>query len=93
MNISGLVSHRENISANVHDAWWLSKVEQGFHAPVDCTLRLYEPIEDENEEILRERFCEKCHPDMVPYNKLPENIKDYDRVTVDAVLKAIEQII
>ena len=30
------------------------------------------------------------HPDMVPYAELEENVKEYDRVTVRAVMKAIQ---
>ena len=32
---------------------------------------------------------EKQHPDLVPYNQLPESEKEYDRKTVVEVLKAI----
>ena len=38
------------------------------------------------------KFCGKCHTDMYPYSELPENIKDYDRVTVETVLKAISEL-
>lgn len=29
------------------------------------------------------------HPDMIPYKDLAENVKEYDRVTVRAVLKSM----
>ena len=32
---------------------------------------------------------EKHHPDLVPYNQLPESEKEYDRKTVVEALKAI----
>ncbi len=32
---------------------------------------------------------EKLHPDLVPYDKLPETEKDYDRKSVIETLKAI----
>jgi RyR domain len=32
---------------------------------------------------------EKQHPDLVPYDQLPESEKEYDRKTVVEVLKAI----
>ena len=38
------------------------------------------------------KHCDKCHPDMYAYHHLPENIKEYDRVTVRAVLDAIEAL-
>lgn len=31
------------------------------------------------------------HPDMIPYNDLAENIKEYDRVTVRTVLLALNK--
>jgi hypothetical protein len=31
----------------------------------------------------------KQHPDLVPYNELPESEKEYDRATAIATLKAI----
>lgn len=30
------------------------------------------------------------HPDMIPYNDLAENIKEYDRVTARAVIKVLK---
>jgi len=49
-------------------------------------------METLHEEILREHFCNKCHRDMIPYQELPEDIKDYDRVTVQTVLEAIRTL-
>lgn len=34
----------------------------------------------------------KKHPDMVPYEELPDNVKEYDRSTVRAVLKAQREV-
>jgi hypothetical protein len=45
---------------------------------------------DEDEKFVKK--CEKCHTDLYPYSELPENIKEYDRVTVRAVLHAIEKV-
>jgi len=89
----------EELSAKVHDAWWIEKKRQGFHAPMDCyslvakRARDQEDASDGHNEFPKfHKFCDRCHPDMYPYNKLPENIKDYDRVTVKAVLSAIESL-
>ncbi len=30
------------------------------------------------------------HPDMLPYNELAENVKEYDRVTARAVIKTLQ---
>lgn len=32
------------------------------------------------------------HPDMIPYNDLAENVKEYDRVTARAVMKALPEL-
>lgn len=74
----------ERISARVHDAWWEEKKEQGFHAPLECS---HGGVRKHGDKF--DRNCEKCHPDMYPYDELPEQIKDYDRVTVKTVLDAI----
>ena len=37
---------------------------------------------------VRRDDLEKQHPDLVPYNQLPESEKEYDRKTVVEVLKA-----
>ena len=72
----------EKLSEKVHDAWMKEKAAQGFHAPNDCP----------NMGKLSTAMCEKCHTDMYPYEELPENIKDYDRVTVNAVLQALDDL-
>ena len=67
----------EQLAEKVHDAWWEVKKEGGFHAPNDCP---------------HDQKCEKCHGDMIPYNDLADEIKEYDRVTVRCVLAAQEAI-
>lgn len=94
-----LDSHKEEIAARVHDSWWREKENQGFHPPCEC---LSESAKDARDEDLRSfglhefpkfhKFCDKCHSDMYPYPELPENVKDYDRVTVSTVLAAISDL-
>ncbi len=81
----------EIISEAVHDAWWEEKKKQGFHAPVHCPNVIVSVglTEGEYKEMLFTERCDKCHTDMYPYSDLPENIKEYDRVTVRTVLKAL----
>ena len=76
MNIEQLKAMMELIAAKVHDAWWEGKKKNGYHAPDDCPTV----------------SCDRCHADMVPYNMLSDKIKEYDRVTVRTVLKAIEDL-
>ena len=83
MDITEIEKHIEMIASNVHDAWLEEKKKQGFHSPMDCTFTIGGKFET---------GCNKCHTDMYPYEELPENIKEYDRVTVMAVLHAISKI-
>jgi hypothetical protein len=77
----------EHLSSNVHDSWWKEKKEQGFHAPLSCPRR-----SPANRYGKFEPVCDKCHTDMYPYEELPENIKEYDRVTVRTVLQALDAV-
>jgi hypothetical protein len=76
----------EKIAEAVHIGWMDEKQRQGF---ADHAWSGY--------------ACEACgcpracglphtkhHADMLPYADLPENVKDYDRATVRAVLSGIE---
>lgn len=59
------------------------KKRQGFHSPKECKNPMIDKFT---------QSCDKCHTDMYPYNELPEHIKEYDRVTVKTVIKAIEKL-
>lgn len=94
MDISAIEKHKEEIASKVHDAWWDEKSDQGFHSPMDCNSKLSQEVRNNprsgGSKFLK--YCDKCHADMYPYGDLPENVKDYDRATVSAVLKAISQL-
>ncbi|MDD4588824.1 MAG: RyR domain-containing protein [Parabacteroides sp.] len=86
-----LENYIEKLAEEVHNAWMKEKFEQGFHSPNDCTRKIT------NAECVRTvpkftKHCNKCHTDLYPYTELPENIKEYDRVTVRAVLNAIKKL-
>lgn len=83
----------ELIASKVHDAWWEEKKKNGFHAPVDCPDARPLPAigELERRELAFEKHCDKCHPDMYPYNELSEGVKEYDRKTVETVYNAIKE--
>ena len=93
MDIKYLNSKIEELSEEVHNAWMKEKLSQGFHKPDDCEIynRGIHPAKQTDEEKFK-RHCSKCHPDLYTYPELPDNIKEYDRVTVRAVLSAIEKI-
>lgn len=91
MNTADARANIELIAAKVHDAWHYEKRKQGFHSPRNCPCndgRVYGP------EVAPsfEKFCDKCHTAMYPYPDLPEHVKEYDRVTVLAVLNAIDEV-
>jgi hypothetical protein len=93
MDITYLESKLELLSEQVHNALMEEKLAQGFHAPNECDVNRqiqeagYPPKKDKFEKL-----CKKCHTDLYPYSELPENIKEYDRVTVRAVLSAIKKL-
>lgn len=102
MDIKLLNDNFENLCSEVHIAWWNEKYSQGFHAPNECVSinhksfqkadwREKERFEDsQNPKFYR--WCDKCHADMYPYIELPNNIQEYDRVTVRSVLSAMERL-
>lgn len=93
----------EALASKVHDSWWEEKKKQGFHSPADCKSE-HRKCYDSSPEHGKNRFdevlnyktykwCDKCHPDMYPYEELSDNVKEYDRVTVRTVLKAQAELI
>jgi|GEM_PF-5197606 len=74
----------EELSEQVHNAWMDEKRKQGFHSPQEC--KNYGGI-------VFKKWCDRCHTDLYPYASLPENIKEYDRVTVRSVLNAIKKVL
>ena len=101
MNTKKLEENIEFLSEQVHNAWWEEKKKQGFHAPNECrnTTKIIIDrslqFDEKNRSITSYKFtklCDKCHTDMYPYNELPENVKEYDRVTVRTVIEAIKKM-
>lgn len=102
MNTQILKENIEGISKEVHNAWMQEKLNQGFHSPNDCESsnhKSFQNASDHAKERLEDyhnpkfyKWCDKCHTDLYPYEELPENIKEYDRVTVKAVITAIEKL-
>lgn len=91
MDVSYLKKNIESLSEEVHNAWMTQKISQGYHSPSQC------PIHDSSDDQRGisgkfTRHCGKCHTDIYEYAELPENVKEYDRVTVLAVISAIEKL-
>lgn len=93
----------EQLASKVHDSWWEEKKKQDFHAPRDCqseNRRSYDRspqtgkdhFDDAGLDEKTYKWCDKCHPNMYPYEELPEDVKEYDRITVRTVLKAQEEL-
>jgi len=85
--ISRIENNIEFLSEQVHNAWMDEKLKQGFHSPKNCPTYFKGCAFNKFE-----KRCDKCHTDLYPYSELPENIKDYDRVTVRSVLEAIKKL-
>jgi hypothetical protein len=76
----------EQIAEHVHRRWAAEKQRQGFADHIFEEQTASDAI-----------HCGRCgrlwsnhHPDMLPYAELAENVKEYDRATVRAVLAGIE---
>lgn len=90
----------ELLSEEVHKAWMAEKFKQGFHAPDNCNSMLHDAYKEYGPDYMKAppkepkfyKWCEKCHTDLYPYQELPDNIKEYDRVTVAAVLQALNKV-
>lgn len=78
-----MIEDIETIAEAVHNSWWEKKIKHGFHHPSKCD-KVWEPTP----YLLH---CTKCNFDMIPYDQLTEKDKEYDRVTVRTVLKALEK--
>jgi hypothetical protein len=74
MNVEILEKNIEELAEAVHISWMDEKIIQGFHSTDECDTP---------------RYCDRCHADLMPYSQLADNIKEYDRVTVRAVIDAI----
>lgn len=91
MDVSFLEKNVEFLCDKVHQAWMKEKLDQGFHAPDVCPL--FDPSDDKRANTSKfTKHCGKCHTDLYPYDELPENIKEYDRVMVKAVIQAMEKL-
>lgn len=89
----------EKIAAAVHRSWTDEKVRQGFADHVLDPKPTAETFtgSDGGLFIGTVTSCARCplyqdkhHADMLPYADLAENVREYDRATVRAVLAGIE---
>jgi hypothetical protein len=93
----------EQVSKLVHEGWWKEKQRQGFHAPLECNSEAHKKFQSlsDSEKIAqfgesfdekRHKWCDKCHPNMYPYEELTDDEKQLDRATVKTVYEAINML-
>jgi len=58
----------EKMSEFDHEIWKTAKTEEGYHNPSHC------PFKNKGQ------WCRKCNPMFVPYNLLPDDIKELNRI-------------
>ena len=91
MDVSFLEGKLEFLSEEAHKAWMTEQLSQGFHSPAQCTN--HDPSDDKRQSSSKfTKQCGKCHADLYDYGELPENVKEHDRVTVRAVIRALEKL-
>jgi hypothetical protein len=78
----------EAIAEQVHEAWAAEKQRQGF---ANHTLDMCPDKYGRDWKASCPWPDIKHHGDMLPYAQLPENVKEYDRVTARAALQGIER--
>lgn len=86
------IEYIELLSEEVHKAWMQEKISQGFHSPMDCPGYQWLSLPERKEYTKYDKHCLKCHTDIYTYSELPENIKEYNRATVRAVISAQKKI-
>lgn len=82
----------EHLSAAAHQAWMAEKERQGFadHPPDQCSVG-WDIVHRGRPPILCEKLPAQHHLDMVPYDQLPEETKEFDRQMVRVVLTSLLQ--
>jgi hypothetical protein len=72
----------ELLSERVHDSWVEEKMKDGYHHPSKCPTKKSTGVFD----------CLKCHPDILPYGMLPDNVKELDRIKVREFEKSLKAV-
>jgi hypothetical protein len=78
----------EVIAEDVHKGWMAEKQKQGF-ADHAIKFPLYMGGPDTARCSRCSRPPEKHHADMLPYEDLADNVKEYDRATARAVFQGL----
>jgi hypothetical protein len=81
---------REYVGRLMHESWSRTKRAQGFHGPNDM-----DNCADKNYVAEETFFCQcgKLHPDLIPWDDLPEKQKDINRHAFDDVLPYFERLL
>lgn len=78
----------DEVGRIMHESWMRTKRTQGFHHPRENHIypRVGMPFAPKTNIV-----CEKCHLDLVPWEKLPEAQKDINRHAFDNVLAELRR--
>lgn len=88
----------EELAKEVHNSWWQEKRRQGYvdynleECPICGSEIMVLGLPQSDVARCYSNSCEfsrATRKDMIPYEELAENIKELDRVTVRAVLLAL----
>ena len=71
----------DGLAEYIHDSWWETKASQGFHHPSDY----HKEWDPKNPQ----KYCDKCHLDMIPFSELPESSIIFDKVTIETTLAGL----
>ena len=91
---------REQLGKLMHESWSKTKRAQGFHGPDEqctapraglraCVRGLVGIGYDANPDKMS---CVHFHPDLIPWEQLPEKQKDINRHAFDAVLEQFDLV-
>jgi hypothetical protein len=87
---------REWIGRLMHESWSATKRAQGFHHPSEPCPRGFEDCadyrDDPSEPMGWFSRCGKVHPDLIPWDALPEKKKDINRHAFDALAASLKAI-
>ncbi|KKM90361.1 hypothetical protein LCGC14_1239270 [marine sediment metagenome] len=86
---------REHVGCLMHKSWLRTKRAQRFHGPNEACISPTDWVKAQCEEPVQGevRRCVHFHPDLIPWEDLPEKQKDINRHAFDDVLPYFERLL